>query len=340
MERAREPFGRSDEENESPWMQKRSFLSFALALAASPLVRADTPFPTRPVRLVVHSSPGGWLDLTTRVLAEAMSERLGQPFLVDNRAGADGLIGIRHVKSAPADGYTILACASTIALQPALKLAPGYDLAKDFAGIGPIARAPFVMVSSANLPYRTLQEYVTWARANPTQVNYASPGFGTQGHIAGELAARHANQKLLAVPYKGVGAALPDVLAGRQNFMFVASGGSLPLIREGKLRALGITSARRLASAPDIPTLAEQGMTNMNLEQYLGLMVPTGVPKDVTLRLADALKASIASPGLSHRFQADGAEAMFATPDEFSAYVQQDARRMAAVLADIGIAKE
>ena len=321
-------------------MRKRTFLSLAVALIGSRVARASTAYPDRPIRFVVHAAPGGWLDLTTRVVAQAMSEHLGQPVMMDNRAGADGLIGIRYVKDAAPDGYTVLACASTIALRPALKLDPGYALEKDFVGVGPMAASPFLMLSSPSLRYRTLGEYVAWAHANPTKLNYASPGVGSQAHILGELVSRHVGVKIVDVPYKGVGAALPDVMSGRQNFIFGAAGASLPSVREGRLRCLGVTTSKRLVSAMDLPTLAEQGMAGMNFHQYVGLMVPSGVPRDVIERLSDALKAATASPALRARFTADGAEAMAATPDEFTEFVRQDARRMAKVVADIGLAKE
>ena len=198
------------------------FMSVLVTLAASPALSptawAADPFPIRPVRILVNTAPGGLVDVTTRLVAERMRESLKQQVIVENRAGGDGLIGIRAAKAAPADGYTLLASAGTTAMQMALKQDPGYDLVQDFSGVGLLGRSPFLMVVEPNQPYKTVTDFVNAAKSNPGKISYASAGVGTMTHIAAEVFLKKANLntvKLMHVPYKGNGAAMPDVLDGR-----------------------------------------------------------------------------------------------------------------------------
>ncbi|RKJ95064.1 Bug family tripartite tricarboxylate transporter substrate binding protein [Alicycliphilus denitrificans] len=321
-------------------ISKRHLLA-ACALVAFGILpaQADT-YPSRPIRIIVHSSPGALLDVTTRVVAQEMSKDLGQPIVIENRPGADGLLGIRAVKAAPADGYTLLAAANTVAQLPAFRKEPGYDLEKDFTGIGMMNRAPFLFVGPPGQPSKTLAELIANAKAQPGQLVMAHAGKGTSVHMAAALFFHQTGTKFLDVPYKGAAAALPDVVGGRANVMFDGANSSGPLVKEGKLRAFGITSTTRSPVFPDIPTLAEQGLPNYSFYVYLGLLAPANVPKDVVPRLAKALRTALASEPVKERFRNDAAEAGRMSPEEFTKFLKEDAARTEKVATDLGYAKE
>ncbi|MFT3814874.1 MAG: tripartite tricarboxylate transporter substrate binding protein [Acidovorax sp.] len=309
------------------------------ALCGLPAAHADS-YPSHPIRIVVHSAAGALLDVTTRVVAQKMAEDLGQPVIIDNRAGADGLVGIRYAKSVPADGYTLLAASNTVAQLPAFRKAPGYDLDKDFTGIGMMNRAPLLLVGTPSQPDRTLAALIASAKAKPGQLIMAHAGKGTSTHMAAALFFQQTGAKFLDVPYKGNAAAIPDVVGGRVNAIFDGGNSSGPLIKEGKLRAFGITSASRSAAFPEIPTLAEQGLPQYSFYVYLGLLAPAGTPKDVVQRLSKALQAALASDAVKERLRSDGAEAGSMSPDEFTKFLKEDAARTQKVVADLGYAKE
>lgn len=305
---------------------------------AAPAAALD--YPNKPVRIVVHSSPGGQLDVTTRQVAQQMSEILGQPFVVENRPGADGLVGIRYVKTVPADGYTLLAAASTIAIQPAVKLTPGYDLEKDFTGIGPMVRLPFLVMTAADKPFRTFGEYLTAAKAAPGKVSFASGGNGSTSHLGVALLMQQAGIDLLHVPYKGNAAAMPDLLAGRVDMLLEAYGSGGAQVRSGRVRALAVTSAKRLAVLPDVPTVAEQGAPGYSYDLWLGLLAPAGTPADVVKRLSDALRTVLTSKRMTERFAADGAEGMVMTPQEYNDLLRKDLALMNRLISSLGLPKE
>ncbi len=310
-----------------------------VALGSSPLALADS-YPNRSIRIIVHSSPGALLDVTTRVVAQEMSKDLGQPIVIENRPGADGMLGIRVVKAALADGYTLLAAANTVAQLPAFRKDPGYELAKDFTGIGMMNRAPLLLVGAPSQPSKTLAELIDNAKAHPGKLVMAHAGKGTSVHMASALFFHQTGTNFLDVPYKGAAAALPDVVGGRANVMFDGANSSGPLVKDGKLRAYGVTSATRSPAFPDIPTLAEQGLSNYSFYVYLGLLAPANVPKDVVPRLSRALRKALASDSVKERFGNDGAEPGSMSPEEFTKFLKEDAVRTQKVAADLGYVKE
>lgn len=308
-------------------------------LGGLPAAHADG-FPSRPIRIVVHSAAGALLDVTTRVVAQKMAEDLGQPLVIENRTGADGMVGIRHAKGAPADGYTLLAASNTVAQLPAFRKHPGYDLGRDFTGIGMMSRAPLLLVGTPNQPDRSMAELLASARNRPGQLLMAHAGKGTSTHMAAALFLHQTKAKFLDVPYKGNAAAIPDVVGGRVNALFDGGNSSGPLIKEGKLRAFGITSASRSAAFPEIPTLAEQGLPQYRFHVYLGLLAPAGVPTDTVRRLSKALQAALASDAVKERLRNDGAEAADMGPEEFTRFLKEDAAHMQRVATDLGYEKE
>lgn len=314
-------------------------ISAGLAIASTTSVMADSSYPTRPVRIVINVAAGGLTDVVTRLVAQRMSDTLGKGIIVENRAGGDGLVGIRYVKSSAPDGYTILAAAGTIAIQPSVKIDPGYDLAKDFVAIGPMARSPLLMVESSELPDKSLADFIARAKAAPNKLSYGSAGVGSTTHLAAALFFKRAGVSLLHVPYKGNGAAMTDVLSGRVATIFDAYGSSVANVKAGKLRVLGVTSTARLSVLPNVPTIAEQGYSDFNYYLYLCLVAPAGTPPDVVQRLSDALKAATTSKELSSRFSDNGLEPMTMQPAQFAQYLKQDEVNMGKVVAELGIEK-
>ncbi|QDL38586.1 Bug family tripartite tricarboxylate transporter substrate binding protein [Rhodoferax sediminis] len=316
-----------------------SLLALGIALATSAAVAADA-FPSHPIRIVVNTAPGGLTDITTRLVAQKMSENLGQSVIVENRAGGDGLIGIRAVKQARADGYTLLGTASTIAIQPAVKLDPGYDLLKDFTGVGPMSQSPLLIVEATSQSDKTLGDLMARVKANPNKLTYASAGVGTTTHLAAALFLQESGLKMMHVPYKGNGAAFPDVLSGRVTIIFDAYGSSAAQVKGGKLRALAVTSKKRLSAMPEMPTVAEQGIPNYSYELWLGIVAPAGTPKDVVQRLSQALHSATSSKEVQERLHEWGSEPMQQTPEEFTQLLRADLARYSKLVADLSIPKQ
>ena len=300
---------------------------------------AADPFPTRPIRILVNTGSGGLVDVTTRAVGQHLSEVLKQPVVVENRAGGDGLIGIRVAKAAPADGYTLLASASTIAFQLAVKADPGYEL-KDFTGIGVMGRSPFLLVEAPDKPDKTLVDFIARAKANPNKLSYASAGVGTTTHLGAALFLQQAGVQVLHVPYKGNGPAMPDVMSGRVDMIFEAYGSSGGKIKGGTLKALGVTSGSRLSALPGVPTFTEQGVPNFTFYTVMYLVAPAGTPKEVVQRLSEALRTALANKALADRFREDGVEAVDMSPQQVNELMAREASVAAKLVADLGMSKE
>ena len=311
-----------------------------IALASTSAVLAQDAFPSRPIRVIVNTAPGGLTDVITRLVALQMGEHLKQSLVVDNRAGGDGLIGIRAAKTAPADGYTLLATAGTIALQMAVRNDPGYDLTKDFVGIGPMGRSPFLLVSAPTQPYKTLPEFVARAKASPDTISFGSAGTGTVPHLGTEKLFQLLGLKLQHVPYKGNGPAMPDVMSGRVDVIFEAYGSSAGRIKGGQLRVLAVTGSNRLAALPDVPTVAEQGFPGYTWYTWLSLTAPAGTPKDVVQKLSEALRAAMASKAITERFREDGMEPVTMSPDEFNQFLAREVTQAHKTVTELGIPKQ
>lgn len=312
----------------------------ALSLASANLVMAAEPFPVKPIRIIVASAAGGSLDITTRMVAKRMGEKLGQPIVVENRAGAGSLIAIRTVKTAQSDGYTLLAAVNTVTIQQAVAADAGYDLTKDFIGVGPLTRAPFFLVTAANQPDKSAADLIARARQNPGTISYASAGNGSTTHIGAAIYAQRANINLQHVPYKGNAASWTDLMAGRVGVLLEAYGSSVSMIRDGRLKALGVTSSKRVSVLPEVPTLAEQGVPNFNFYFWIGLMAPAGTPKDIADKLNDALSASLADQELKDRFREEGAEVMSMGSDDFTKFLKDEASSMSKLVNDLNLPKQ
>jgi len=309
----------------------------ALLVAASALA-ADS-YPAKPVRIVVNTGPGGLVDVVTRLVAQKMSESLKQPVIVENKPGGDGLIAIRYVKSAPADGYTLLASASTIAYQLAVKEDPGFTLA-DFTGIGLTGRSPFLLIESPSKPDKTLPDLIARAKANPGKLSYASAGVGTVTHLAAARFLQQVGVDMLHVPYKGNGPALPDVMSGRVEMIFEAYGSSRNHIHGGSFKALGITSNSRLPGLPDVPTFIEQGVANYTFYTWMYLLVPRGTPANVVQRLSAALRSATSSVEIKERFREDGVETIDMSSQQVNESLIRHSADAAKLMTDLGITKQ
>lgn len=310
-----------------------------LVLASLQPVLAADPFPSRPIRIIVNTAPGGLTDVLSRMVGQFMGEYLKQTVIVENRAGGDGLIGIRAVKSAHADGYTLLATAGTIANQMALRADPGYDLTKDFTGIGIMGRSPFLMVVEPGQPDKTFADFLARAKANPDRMSYASAGVGTVPHFAMEVLMQQTGAKLMHVPYKGNGAAMPDVMSGRVNTLLEAYGSSSGKIKSNQLRALGVTGTARMASLPDVPTIAEQGVPGYSFYTTLYMIAPAGTPKDVVQSLSQALRAATTSKAMTDYFRSNGIEASDLSPEDFNRFMAGEVQQAVKLVTNLGLPK-
>lgn len=319
---------------------KRRVLGSFIALMGVASAFAADPFPSKPIRVIVHSGAGGLLDVHTRAIAQKLGEALGQPLVIDNRVGAGGLVGFRAAKSAPADGYTLLAAANTITIQPALLKEPGYDPVKDFVGIGGMTRSPALMVIGVNNPANNVADYVAQAKANPGKMDYASGGIGSSTHMGAASFVQRAGINVAHVPYKGNSAAWPDLMGGRVGMIFEPYGTAFPMIRDGRLKAIGVTSSTRLAVLPTVPTVAEQGFQNWSSYIWFGLFAPAGTPKDIVRKLSDALRSTMGNGEIHDRFSKEGTEVMVMGSEEFSKFVQSETAFSAKLASDLNFIKE
>jgi tripartite-type tricarboxylate transporter receptor subunit TctC len=292
----------------------------ALALGCAHAAPAD--YPSKPVKIVVPYPPGGSADLIGRMVADKLSKSLGQPVIVDNKGGASGAIGSEFVAHADPDGYTLLiAIADTHAINPAVNPKLPYDAVKDFAPISLLATQPFVLAVGPKLPVGSVGEFVAKAKQSPGTVSYASNGTGGLQHLAMELFASAAGIKALHVPYKGAAPALSDVIGGQVDAIFISLQGAGGNFKGGKLKPLAITSAQRLASAPEIPTFAESGYPKFQMVQWYGILAPKGTPADLVDRLNQHVKAAINAPDVADKLRSNGTEPVGSSPKEFATFL-------------------
>jgi tripartite-type tricarboxylate transporter receptor subunit TctC len=317
-------------------------LGVLAAVAAAPAIaQTQTGYPVKSIRLIVPFPAGGASDFTARTLANKISASWGQQVIVDNRAGATGVIGVQlAAKSAP-DGYTILfASSSTFATAPALTPNLPYDPVKDFAPISLAVLSPNVMTVHPSLPAQSLKDLVQLARAKPGQITYASPGIATASHMAGVLFARGAGIDLLHVPYKGGSIAVNDVVAGQVQILFGSISTSLPLVRSGRLRVLAVTSARRVAMFPDVPTIAESGLPGYEVVQWFGLVAPAGVPRAIVAKFNQELITILSGGDARESLIRQGQVPVGSTPDEFAAHIKSELAKWTRVFKELGLQGE
>ncbi len=294
-------------------------------------------FPDRPLRLVVAYAPGGAADLMARGMAQQMQARLGVPVAVENRSGGTGAIGAQAVAQAPADGHTLLFASGTeISVQPLVQKVLPYDVDRDFVPITLCGITPIVLAVHAPLPAADLPALLALARRRP--LSFSSSGSGTINHLTGELFAARAGIRLLHVPYRGTGQAVTDAASGQVDMIFAGLPAVLPLVRSRQLRILAVSTARRSAAAPEVPTLAELGLPGFDMSNWFGLMAPTGTPPAALARLGDAARAATATPEVRGLFARLGGEALGGSADEYRSFIGAERARLAEAVTAAGLA--
>jgi len=320
----------------------RYFFLVPLALLGSPAMplHAAESYPGKPIRIVVPFSPGGTNDMAGRLLAEKLTAALGQTVLVENRAGAATNIGTEFVVRSASDGYTLLLGSSSSAANVTLYPRLSFDLRRDFAPISLVATTSQVLFVHPSVPARTVQEFIRLAKSRPGELAYASGGIAGPPHLAGALFNALAKVKLLHVPYKGGADAVISVMSGQTSASFAGTASALPQIRAGRLRALGVTTAKRVAAAPDIPTIAEAGVAGYEMSGWMALLAPGGTPKGIVAKLNRATVAALAMPDVRQRFTNSGAEAEGSTPQQLESFMGREIEKYARVIEEAKIKAE
>ena len=305
-------------------------------LSAAP-AQAQGTWPDKPLKLVVPYPAGGNADNTARLLATQLGQRLGQQVVVDNRPGGSGTIGAAAVAKAPADGYTLLLDATAFTVNPSLFPKLPFDAAKDFAPISLVLQVPLLMVVPANSPFQSVADVAKAARARPGHLTYASAGNGGAQHLAGELFKQGQKVALTHIPYRGGAPALTDLIGGQVDLMFSATTASGPFVKSGKLRALAISSPRRVEGWESVPTVAESGVPGFQVSEWNGLFAPAGTPRPVLERLEAETRAIVASPEMKKRFAELGVQGVGSSAQEFSAFLKAETTKWAEVIRTSGI---
>ena len=303
-------------------------------------VPAQSDYPNRTVRIIVPTAPAGGNDTVARVIAQGLSERWGRQFVVENRAGASTMIGGEMAAKAPPDGYTLLMGVSTLAINPATFRKVPYEAMRDFAPVTQAVFVPNLMMVHPSVPAKTVKEMIAFAKARPGQILFASAGYGTNPHLSMELFASMAGIRMIHVPYKSSTPGIVDLIAGHVAIMAPNMLQSIPHVRAGRLRALGVTSAARAASAPGIPTVAEGGLPGYEAVQWYGLLAPAGTPREIIARLHAETVATLRAPDSAKRLAGDGAEVIAGTPEEFAAFIAAETVKWAKVVKAAGIQPE
>ena len=318
---------------------RRALFSVIIAMIALPGgASAQTTYPAKPVRILVPFPPGGPADALARIVGDKLGQALGQPFVIENKPGAGGNIGMEQGAKAAADGYTLtLAPTGNLTIAPSLYAKLPYDPAKDYAPITVLATVPNILIVHPSVPARSVAELIALAKAKPGTLNYASPGNGSGPHLAGELLKSMAGIDLVHVPFNGVGPAMTGVLAGDVQMFFAQSSAALPHVKSGKVIALGVASRKRIAAAPELPTIAEAGLPGFDVTSWYALVAPAGTPATVVDRLHAEIVKVLGSADVREKIAALGAEPVGNTPAEFIAMQRAEAARWAKLAREANI---
>jgi tripartite-type tricarboxylate transporter receptor subunit TctC len=327
---------------DDPMQPSRRRISRALLCLGVPIVpglasaQGAQNFPNRPIRLVVASAAGGILDTVGRIVATGIAASTGQNVVVENRAGAGGILGTEVVAKAAPDGYTLAKVATSHAINPGLYPKMPYDTVKDLTPVSQTVNLTNMLVVHPSVSASTVQELIALARARPRSLTFGSAGNGQSNHLSGEIFKLMAGIDMIHVPYKGSAPALVDVVAGNTSMMFVDILSAMPHVRSGRLKALGVTGFRRSTAAPDIPTIAEQGLPQFNGSTWLGLVAPAGTPADIVARLSAETARALNAPETRERLLAQGVEPVGSTPAQFAAHLDSEMQRYAAAIKASG----
>jgi tripartite-type tricarboxylate transporter receptor subunit TctC len=314
-----------------------AFCALTACLIAASTAAYTQDYPTRPMRLIVPTAPGGGTDISARLIAPKLSEYLGQQVIVENRAGGNTSVGVEFVAKSPPDGYTLLMGISSLAINPHTQSKVPYDPVKDFAPVSQVVVVPLILVSHPSLPTRSVKELVAFARTRPGQLNYGTGSVGSNPHLAMELFLSMTGLKVVHVPYRGQGPAMIDLVAGHLHLMMANLLTALPHVRNGRVRAYGVSSIKRSSVAPDIPTIAEAGVPGYEVVQWFGVLAPANTPRDIIARLHAATVRVLQDPTIKERFVSDGADTIGNTPEEFAAIIRADLKKWGKMVKDAGI---
>lgn len=321
---------------------RRMILSLLAALAGCAVVlpAAAQNWPTRPVKLIVPFPPGGGNDAYARELGQALQRRLGQPFVVDNRGGAAGNIGISAAANSPADGYTLLVVSNTLVTNPALSANTPYDLYKDFIPISLAANLPVALVASPEVKQKNLKDFIAYAKEHPGKVTYGTSGVGAPHHLTTEYFSSKAGVQMLHVPFKGQGPMVPELLAGRVDTAFLAIASVMQFLETGKLHGIALAGKERTPIAPKLPTLAEGGLQGVSVDWWLGVLAPAGTPKDIVQKLSTEIMALNQQPEFKARLAQQGIDVVGSSPEQFASVLKEELPRWKEVVRNAGIKAE
>lgn len=312
-----------------------------LAVALMPAAGWSQTWPSKPVRWIVPFPPGGGVDVTTRTIAQRLGANLGQQFVIDNRGGANGNIGVELATKAPPDGYTLLmATTGNIVINPHIYSKLPFDPVQDLTPVTPAVDVINVLVVHPALPTKSVKELIALARARPNQLNFASSGAGGSDHIAAELFKSMSGSQMVNIAYKGGAPAMVDLLAGNVEVMFATMAVAIGPIKAGRLRPLGVTSSKRYALLPELPTIAEAGIPGYEAAFWFGTFVPSGTRREYVMRLNSAIRSALQLPEVQQRLLESGLVATGGTPEEFAAFVQTESRKWAKLVKERGLRAE
>ncbi len=312
---------------------KRHLLGLAVLPALLAGVAGAQEYPVKPVRLIVPFAAGGPNDLAIRPLTGKLQEYLGQPFVIDYRAGANGVIGTDYVAKSPPDGYTLLVISASYTINVAMSASLPFDPLKDLTAVSSIATSDIVLVVNPSVPARTVKEFVALAKARPGKMTYGSSGTGGSLHMGAVLLAQVTGIDMVHVPYKGAILSLTDVMGGHVDSMFIAASAAIPHIQSGRVRALGVTSKRRAPSLPDVPTFAEAGYPAVQVDSSYAVLAPGATPREVINKLNAAIGKALGTPDVQERYAAQGLVAAPTTPQDYQAYLRDDMAKWRKVVA-------
>ena len=322
-------------------MRGISMLLAALLAALTPTATlAQQSYPAKPVRLIIPFPPGGSNDVVGRMFGQQLGDRLGQSVVIENRGGAGGTIGTDAAAKSAADGHTLLLVSIAYAFSPAMYKSLPYDPATAFTAVGPIGAGPVVLVVNPGVPIKTTRELITFARAKPGSLRLASAGIGSFQHLAGELFRLQGKAEMLHIPYKGGGPAMTDVLGGHADVMMGSLIQTIQHIRTGKLRALGVSGAKRNATMPEVPTIAEAALPEYDATNWWGVVAPAGTPQGIISRLHADITSIVSSAETRKRLESEGAEALLMSSAEFGRFMQSETVKWSKVVVEAGMKGE
>ncbi|WP_043460782.1 Bug family tripartite tricarboxylate transporter substrate binding protein [Azohydromonas australica] len=306
-------------------------MTAATSLAAAQHVPA-LDYPNKPIKLILPTTPAGSVDTGARLLADKLRERLGKPVIVENRPGANTIIGTNAVAKAQPDGYTLLFVSSSHVLVPLVASKLPYDPIKDFAPVGTVAYTPFVMVTHPSLPVSSVRQFITYAQSRPGELNYGSSGVGLGSHIAGEVFSAMTKVRMQHIPYKGGGQVMAELIGGQVQVSWNSVSAVAPHVRSGKLKALAVSAESRVAALPEVPTFGEAGLADYQERAWLGLFAPAGTPKPIIDKLSAEMTAILSTPGIRNALEAQGLVPFISTPEQFTALIKKETDGLAPIV--------